>query len=183
MPRKRIADEFEEINIMPLMNIIMLLIPFLILSVEFFKFGVINVSAPKLASGESSQSEPNKNNKPKLNLTVSVTKKGFTILTRGTKITQGCKLDHTGEPKLPTIPKIKDKYDFKALHSCLLEIKKPVQDEKRIIIMSEPTIKYETIVDVMDYSRCKEVGKKDCMSTPDPNDDLFPEVVLSVGIR
>ncbi len=182
MPRIRKQEEFDEINIMPLMNIIMLLIPFLILSVEFFKFGVVNVSAPKLSTGEASQSEPNKEKKPRLNLTISVTRKGFIILTKGAKISQGCDLNYKGEPKLPTIPKIKDKYDYTALNKCLKKIKESFPEEKQVIIMSEPKIKYETIIDVMDYSRCKDITKKDCMTTTDPNDDLFPEVILSVGV-
>ena len=60
MARKKLTqvEEFEDINIMPLMNIIMLLIPFLIISAEFITIGVINVSAPKMSTGEPTQSEP-----------------------------------------------------------------------------------------------------------------------------
>ena len=73
MPKIRIPEDPEPINIMPLMNIIMLLIPFLIMSTEFIKLSVINVTAPKIGSASSSQSKPKeKKDKPPLNLTVSV---------------------------------------------------------------------------------------------------------------
>lgn len=62
MPKPRLEEEVSPINIMPLMNIIMLLIPFLIMSTEFIKLGVINVTAPKI--GSSSSSQPKDQKKP-----------------------------------------------------------------------------------------------------------------------
>lgn len=170
--KPRVEDSIEEINIMPLMNIIMLLIPFLIMSTEFIKIGVINVAAPKIG-GSSSSSEPKKKNeKPPLNLTVSVTEKGFTILTRGKKIPEGCDLKgEATEAKLPTVKKIGDKYNLPVLKQCLLKIKEVFPDERRVIIMAEPEIRYAVIVEVMDNSREIKVDK-----------DLFPEVVLSAGV-
>ncbi|TNE44784.1 MAG: hypothetical protein EP343_29430 [Deltaproteobacteria bacterium] len=178
MARKKLSEEeeFEDINIMPLMNIIMLLIPFLIISAEFITIGVINVSAPKMSTGEPTQSEPQKKKKKPLNLTISVTSRGFTIITRGSKISQGCDMSAAAmqnpQKKLPTIRKLSDKYDYKKLQGCLTKIKKLFPDEKRVIIMSEPKIQYKVIVGIMDHSREKEVLKN----------DLFPEVVLSAGV-
>ena len=168
----RIEESIEEINIMPLMNIIMLLIPFLIMSTEFIKIGVINVAAPKIGGASSSSEPQKKDDKPPLNLTVSVTEKGFTILTRGKKIPEGCDLKaEATEEKLPTVKKIGDKYNLPVLKSCLEKIKELFPDERRIIIMGDPDMKYEVIVEVMDNSR--EIK---------PEKDLFPEVVLSAGV-
>lgn len=177
MARKRsVEEQFEEINIMPLMNIIMLLIPFLIMSAEFIRLGVINVSAPKMNTGEPQQSEPEKDKKKPLNLTISVTSRGFTLITRGSKISQGCDMSPQAmqdpQKKLPTIRKIEEKYDYKQLQECLHKIKKLFPDERRVIIMSEPKIQYNVVVEIMDHSREKDVGKS----------DLFPEVVLSAGV-
>lgn len=178
MARKKlnIDDAVSDLNIMPLMNIIMLLIPFLIMSAEFIKIGVINVSAPKMNTGEPQQSEPEKDKKKPLNLTISVTSQGFTLITRGSKISQGCDMSPQAmqdpQKKLPTVRKIEEKYDYKQLQECLGKIKKLFPDEKRVIIMSEPKIQYSVVISIMDHSREKEVGK----------DDLFPEVVLSAGV-
>jgi len=178
MAKKKLAaeEEFEELNIMPLMNIIMLLIPFLIMSAEFIKIGVINVSAPKMNTGEPQQETPQKKKKKPLNLTISVTSRGFTLITRGSKISQGCDMSAAAmqnpQKKLPTVRKLEDKYDYKKLRGCLSKIKKLFPDESRVIIMSEPKIQYKVVIGIMDHSREKEAGKS----------DLFPEVVLSAGV-
>lgn len=177
MARKfTVDDKAEETNILPLMNIVMLLIPFLLMSAEFIKLGVINVSAPKMNTGEPQQSEPEKDKKKPLNLTISVTSQGFTLITRGSKISQGCDMSPQAmqdpQKKLPTIRKIEEKYDYKQLQECLSKIKKSFPDEQRVIIMSEPKIQYSVVINIMDHSREKDVGKN----------DLFPEVVLSAGV-
>jgi len=174
--KKPVIEDMEEINIMPLMNIIMLLIPFLIMSTEFIKIGVINVSAPKLNNSSTPQDQPIKKPKKLLNLTVSVTRKGFRLLTRGNQIPEGCDISpqalQANDKTKPTIAKAGGKYNLLSLKKCLMKIKKEFPDEKRVIIMAEPEIKYETIIGVMDTSREKSSGKL----------DLFPEVVLSAGV-
>ena len=71
MARKKIKEEVPEPNLVPVMNLVMLLIPFLLMASAFFEVAIINVSAPKVASGPSSDDTP-KDDKPKLNLTVVV---------------------------------------------------------------------------------------------------------------
>jgi len=181
MAKIRLPEEEVPINIMPLMNIIMLLIPFLIMSTEFIKLGVINVTAPKLGQGSSSQKSPDdKPKKPPLNLTVSVTEKGLTLITRGDKISEGCILKQAaGEKKLPTIKKIGNKYNYPSLTECLDKIKKLFPNEKRLIIMAEPEIKFKVIVYLMDASR---TSKQFPQNPKENKEGLFPEVILSAGV-
>ena len=44
---KRIEQENQELNLAPIMNMVIILIPLLLLSVVFLKVGVINITAPK----------------------------------------------------------------------------------------------------------------------------------------
>lgn len=174
--KKAVIEDADELNIMPLMNIIMLLIPFLIMSTEFIKIGVINVSAPKLNNSAAPQKTPDKKPKKLLNLTISVTRKGFRLLTRGNQIPEGCDISpqalQSKDKGKPTISKRDGKYNLIELKKCLTKIKKEFPDEKRVIIMAEPEIKFSVIIKVMDSSREKSGGKS----------DLFPEVVLSAGV-
>lgn len=180
----RLEEPMDEINIMPLMNIIMLLIPFLIMSTEFIKIGVINVTAPKMGrSAETPEETPNKPKKPPLNLTVSVTDKGLTLITRGNKIPDGCDISkgavNNPNKKLPTIKKEAKDYNYLSFQECLGKIKKLFSHEKRIIIMAEPSVKYSTIIKIMDGSR----GNKDYVyDLAKGKEGLFPEVVLSAGV-
>lgn len=82
MARKKIKEEVPEPNLVPVMNLVMLLIPFLLMASAFFEVAIINVSAPKVASGPSSDDTP-KDDKPKLNLTVVVSDAGFKICAYG----------------------------------------------------------------------------------------------------
>ncbi len=83
MPRKRKAFEIEtdEINLMPIMGLMVVLIPMVLLITVFVRLGVINVSAPKIGIG-SSKEMPEDEKKP-LNLTIGISDKGFTIAATG----------------------------------------------------------------------------------------------------
>ncbi len=184
MARKpRLDEDVSDVNIMPLMNIIMLLIPFLIMSTEFIKIGVINVSAPKIG-GAPSQSDPaNKPKKKPLNLTVQVSKKGLTVMTQNQKLPEGCNLADLRTPgakKFPTIKKSEtNKHNYKELTRCLVKIKKAFPDERRLIIMADPEIPYHVIIQLMDSSRESPDAKS---FTKQEQSNLFPEVVISAGV-
>ena len=95
--RRNFKDEDMELNLTPMMNLIAILIPVLLVSTVFIEIAVVNVSAP--AIGPSSEDEPqDKPDKPPLNLTVTVTDKGYTVAGSGTVL--GGQEGESG----PTIP-------------------------------------------------------------------------------
>ena len=160
-------DPDTDLNLTPIMNLIIILIPALLASAAFVQFAVINVSAPQIGSGVAQQKPP-EDEKPPLNLTIAVTQKGFTIA--GTGAVLGGQ-EAGGDAAGPTIPKTPaGEYDYKALTAKLSEIKDAFPDETKVILSADQDIKYEIIVNVMDASRENE-GRL-----------LFPDVVLSAGI-
>jgi len=56
--RRHLEEPDNDLNLIPMMNLICLLIPFLLLSAEFIKIAVINVSSPQLGGGPSVTSQP-----------------------------------------------------------------------------------------------------------------------------
>lgn len=81
----RPPPEEQELNLAPIMNMVMILIPLLLMSVVFEQMGVINVSAPKLAVGPVDEDqEPPEN--PPLQLTIGISTTGFTIAATGSKL-------------------------------------------------------------------------------------------------
>lgn len=80
MPRHtshRAHDDHEfKLNLAPIMNLVMILIPLLLLSVVFEQTGVININAPKMICCQTTepQAEP-------LHLTIHVSRQGFTLNT------------------------------------------------------------------------------------------------------
>lgn len=81
----REEEKLEDLNLTPIMNCVMILIPLLLLGVVFEQMGVINVSAPKLAVGPvDEEQEPPEN--PPLQLTIGISTSGFTIAATGSKL-------------------------------------------------------------------------------------------------
>lgn len=178
MPRKfEYVDEVEEINMMPLMNIIMLLIPFLLMSAQFIDIGVINAALPRqMDNGGTPPPTPPKVKKD-LKLTLAVTPKGLTLITRAGHLDPGCasgqsELQYRSPSKGPTFPVANGKYNFKAAQQCLVRLKRIFKSEKRIILMISPKVEYQAVVSAMDSSRRSKDGKL-----------LFPEVVFSPGVQ
>ncbi len=90
MRHKKLLPADQDLNLAPIMNLVMILIPLLLISIEFEKMGVINVSAPKLNVGPvDEQDQPEE---PPLNLTIGISTSGFTIAATGAKLNpiEGC---------------------------------------------------------------------------------------------
>ena len=77
MRKKRSQEAKLELNLAPIMNLVMILIPLLLLSVVFEQMGVINVSSSN--SLVSSELPEPKDPAEKLSLTIGVSPNGFTI--------------------------------------------------------------------------------------------------------
>lgn len=101
--RRNYKEEDMELNLVPMMNLISILIPSLLVSVAFIELAVLNVTAP--AIGESDDDPPaEEDDQPPLNLTVTITEKGYTIAASGAVL--GPDDSETGDDTAPTIPVI-----------------------------------------------------------------------------
>src|SRR5690242_15655034 len=93
--------ENGELNLVPFLDIVTNVIMFLMMTTTFAAaLADINVAAPTVSHSADPGSQPEQN-KQDLNLTVSVSEKGFTIAASGAVLYEN---DVVG--KLPTIPKI-----------------------------------------------------------------------------
>jgi biopolymer transport protein ExbD len=108
--RRNYKEEGMELNLTPMMNLIAILIPALLISVAFVEIAVINVAAPAIGSAPE-QDQPDKpdDDQPPLNLTVTITDKGYTVA--GTGGVLGGKKDATDDQAGPTIPIIQKTID------------------------------------------------------------------------
>jgi biopolymer transport protein TolR len=172
------AEEGGELNLIPYLDIVTNVIMFMLATATFAAaLGDINASSPILGPpGEGSTPD-----KPKqdLNLTVSITEKGFTIAASGAVLQAGFTFDGAGNlvqpptPSLPTIPKKGTEFDYELLNKKMLEIKRQptAAGETKVFINANPQITYEKVVAAMDAIRNE--GPK----------VLFPEVLLAAGVN
>lgn len=179
---KRGQEGFGDLDLAPIMNMVVILIPLLLLSIVFLEIGVINITAPKLAMGPPSDKPP-EDDKPALNLTVAVSAKGFQLAATGAVLPEmaGCpvpgpticleKQDVDPPAKFANARRQMAGGDMKAgemeleagiaaynwreLYNQLSSIKSRYQDETIVNISADPDIPYAAIVRVMDTARFK----------------------------
>lgn len=175
---EELQEESGELNLVPYLDIIMNIIMFLLATVTFSAtLTSINVNLPTAISVASSQAETPP--KQELNLTVSVTDKGFTIATSGAVLFRGFRLEAGADGpsvvqttnELPTLPLSGGQPDLAGLSRALVQIKERYPAEERAILTASPQIPYELLVHTMDAMRSAE-GKV-----------LFPSVLLGAGVN
>ena len=161
------SEMSTELNIIPFLDIVVNLIMFLLITTEaVLLISQIESDLPKIARGRGKGGEVS----TPLNLNVTVTGKGVIVTGSGGKLAPGCERTEPGGSI--TVAKTRDgKYDWKALTDCADRVKKAFPTEDSVTVSADPIVAYENIVAAMDAVRAK--GK----------DELFPRVLIAVGVR
>ena len=161
------SEMMGELNIVPFLDIVVNLIMFLLATTEaVLLMAQIESDLPKISRGRSKND--NSVATP-LNLNVVVTDKGVMVSGSGGKLAQGCEAIESG-PNL-TVPSKGGKYDWAALTTCVAKVKSKFEDETSVTVSADPQVQYEHVVAAMDAIRNQ--GQR----------DLFPDVLISVGVR
>jgi len=188
------AEEGGELNLIPYLDIVTNVIMFMLATTTFAAvLGDINVSSPTTASVSQLQNQPPPEPKNELNLTVSISDKGFTIAASGAVLYSGFSIDGAGNlvqpagATLPTIPKKGNDFDYDGLAAAMQRIKAAptAQGESKVIVNANADILYEVVVSVLDACRGKTQFK------PDPANpgkmieayERFGDVVLAAGVN
>lgn len=179
MATKKNAANAEELNLVPIMNLVTILIPFLLLSAQFVTLAVIDSTLPAIGKPTES-TEPEEE---KLNLSVAVTPTGFSIL--GASGVLG-----NPEGEGATVPCLqdgcpgRDAYDYPRLTQMLGQIKDQFPNEENIILIPASNIPYEVLIATMDATRedrgtkVRVEGREGEVFRP-----LFPYVVIAGGVQ
>ncbi len=196
---RRRANKLEdpELTLLPFMNLMTLLIPFLLVSVQFVTLAVIDSSLPAIGAPQTT-TEKKEDDKPPLNLTVGITGEGFTVAGSAAVLGGG-----TGGPNSvseesgPTIGLTSDDtycrkvqcgeepgcrhetpcHDYKALQELVVRVKEDYPEEENVIIAPNAEIPYHVLVGVMDSTRDHKPEGSEERKT------LFPYVVVAGGAK
>ena len=142
-------EEVPELNLVPIMAILVILIPVLLFAFTFFEVRVQAVAAPRLGPSAKNKKDNDDEKKP-LNLTVLITKDGFAVK-------QQAELE---EPELP-IPKRtfegqdEPEYDYATLYNRIRAKKDAYPDETTINVGAEFQIPWYVIARTLDATRVK----------------------------
>ncbi len=141
-----------ELDIKPVMNLMVVLIPLLLAGVEMIKLSIIEIDLPPAQAGAGagdSEQNPEKEKEKQLSLKIAITRDGFSLAT-ASAIMSG----EGGEG--PTVPINPDgSFNYDQLREKLIELKKLIldkgfKDKDRAIITAGADIQYQVIIDVMD---------------------------------
>lgn len=160
---RRAAEEDTEINMVPIMNMFLVLIPFLLMSASFLHLKAINTSVPVQAERDLASAE-----KPEVKITVVVE-----IQEHGLKLSALSDLLADGELRqlegsLPLGPD--GAYPYGELAARLASIKSRYPSSDTLLVIPENAILYDTIIQTMDAGR--RAGEE----------PLFPNVVLTAKV-
>jgi len=134
--RKHLKSE-DDLNITPVMNIFLILVPFLLLTAVFVKISILEFSLPGTEAASSGQQVQN----PVL-IILAIRQDGFELTAQG--------------KALPRISKQDGAFDYDSLAEKLRRVKAQYRQSEDIILAPQAAIKYGTIIKVMD--RCRENG-------------------------
>lgn len=163
-----------DLDIRPVMNLMVVLIPLLLAGSEFVKLSVIEVNLPPRqaggGSGKQSGDKPEEKVDKKLQLSLILTEKGIFIASPA-GVLGG---DNAGDEAGPTVPILPDgKQDLPGLKTKLIDIKKKIAgqgfvDDDAVSLTAEKLIPLQLVIDVMDIVQFYEEGDK--------TEELFPKV-------
>jgi len=160
--KRRHRGETEvDVDMVPIMNMFLVLVPFLLMSASFLHIKAINTSVPVLGSTA---------NKPAINLNIKTT---VVLELKKAAIDLSLNADAL-EPKVlagwsRAFPKNgDDPFPFQILAEHLEQIKNAYPASDTLIIVPNGDVLYDTIIQTMDVARYRETETK-----------LFPNVVIS----
>ena len=139
MPREhhyKRHKETPEIDVTTFLNLMVVLIPFLLITAVFSRITIMELNLPTAADGPAA-------NKPQVTIEVIVRRNALQI--------------GDGRNVVLTIPKAGGKYDLPKLSEYLQRLKATYAQKEDATVLLEPDIDYEDMIHVMDAVRVAEV--------------------------
>jgi biopolymer transport protein ExbD len=136
--KKSASKDIEtfDLDITPMMNIFMILIPFLVSMAVFTQIAVVEFSLPPAQTpGAGGADDPTK----ELDISVVITPTGFQIVGTGRK--------------LDMMPKVQGEYQYAELRALLKAIKFQYPSQKSVVLVFDGGVLYDDIIKFMDICR------------------------------
>lgn len=123
--------QVAELDLLPMMNVFVLLVPMLLSSAVFLKITVIDTHVPSEQSGSPSPGE-------NLSLAITIKDDYFVVEGKGIQARAIARTDSDAPAKLA---------------EALADVAAQHPDNQEVIIISQPKTRYQDIIEVMDISR------------------------------
>lgn len=156
--------EADELNITAFMNLMVILVPFLLITAVFSRMAILELNLPAASSTDRPPDEA-------LALEIIVRKSGIEVGDRYRGI-------------LKTLPSTAAGYDLEGLGAYLRdEVKARFPDKMDATLLLEPDIAYDTVVQVMDTVRvAKNARRAGARQSPEAEALLYAELFPEISI-
>jgi biopolymer transport protein ExbD len=129
---RRRSKASPELDITSFLNLMVVLVPFLLISAVFSRVSILELSVPTAAGGSEIV-------KPYFTIEVVVRERGLELA--------------NGVQVVAAIPKKDDDYDLEKLSEMLVRLKKDYPQKEDATVLMEPDIEYDALIRVMDTVR------------------------------
>jgi len=168
--RHRLGPNFhtedENVNLVPIMNLFVVLIPFLLMSAAFFHISVINASVPALQKEKTDLAKSD----VAVTMMVRMMPDSFTITASS---------DVLSRPELnklrAEIPRKGEGKGLTEFSDHLLACKQRYPKSDTLLLVPDASVQYQDVIHVMDSGRWVEMDQEGAKVRY----DLFPNVVIT----
>lgn len=133
---KRRTKDAHELDVTTFLNLMVVLVPFLLITAVFSRLTIVELNLPSSTSGPPSDAE-------NFRVEVIVREEGFEI-GNGTSI-------------IATVPKENGLFDLQTLSDLMVELKDEYPDQEAASVLMEAHIPYDYLIQVMDIVRSVEL--------------------------
>ncbi len=134
---RRRAKESPELDMTTFLNLMVVLVPFLLITAVFSRITIVELSLPT-SSGGSAPSEQSVR---------------FEVIVRS----EGLEISN-GSLVIATLPKVDEGYDLQTLSELMYSLKQDHPDRNDASVLLEPEIEYDHLIQVMDAVRSTELA-------------------------
>jgi biopolymer transport protein ExbD len=136
---KRRTKPEHELDVTTFLNLMVVLVPFLLITAVFSQLTIVELNLPSSAGGASSADN--------FRVEVIVRETGFEI--------------SNGTAMIASIPKVEDEFDFDTLSDFMIELKQTYPNHDAASVLVEALIPYDYLIRAMDIVRSVEVPSID----------------------
>lgn len=168
------AEDTYELDLAPMLSMMVTLIPILLLSTAFVQIKIIETPLPQVVAQAIEKSKSNEEPRAEIVIESNLTT-GFTVVVNRYK----------GSAERIIIPNVNGKFNYDGLHQKLYQVKNEFPEIFRVSLRPDVAIPYSEIVKAIDEARRTKTGEAsitliDKEKNESAHTDLmFPEVVFS----
>ncbi len=134
---RRRGTELAELDMTTFLNLMVVLVPFLLITAVFSRITVVELSLPTSAGGSAPGEQT-------LRVEVIVREAGLELA--------------EGDTVIARIPKVEEAYDLEQLNEHVMALKRQYPDHDEASVLLEPNIAYDHLIQVMDAVRSAEIS-------------------------